>query len=119
MPYKDKEKLKEYQRNWNHTKKGVANRQLRRDARKELVDELKTGPCYHCGQVHPPVCMDLHHVDPSTKEFTVNANGKGLAALKEEAKKCVRLCAICHRKLHAGIITLDLEKWSSGLWQRS
>ena len=40
MPYKDKEKLKEYQRNWNHTKKGVANRQLRRDARKELVEEL-------------------------------------------------------------------------------
>ena len=119
MPFKDPAKRREYARQWAHTNKGTAERKKQRDSRKDLVEQLKTGPCYHCGETHPPVCMDLHHVDPSTKEFTINANGKGIAALKEEAKKCIRLCAICHRKHHANLIALDLERWQSGLMHLS
>lgn len=114
MPYKDPAKRKEYARQWNHTEKGVLNRRKRKDGRKDFVLDLKTGPCYHCKETFPPCCMDLHHVDPSQKLFTINANNKGLEALKEEAKKCVRLCAHCHRKLHAGLIELNMEEWQSG-----
>lgn len=115
MPYKDPAKRREYARQWAHTDKGSAERTKQRDARKDLVAELKTGPCYHCGKTYDPCCMDLHHVNPEDKSFTINANGKGLQALKEEAKKCIRLCAICHRMHHNDLITLDLERWQSGL----
>jgi hypothetical protein len=29
----------------------------------------------------------------------------------KEARKCVLLCAVCHRKVHAGIIIDDLNKY--------
>lgn len=53
--------------------------------------------------------MDLHHLDPSTKEFTVAAALKkvGYERLVAEISKCVALCAICHRLLHAGLVELE------------
>lgn len=53
-----------------------------------------------------PACLDFHHLDKSLKEenvsFWVHAKSKNKAL--EEAKKCIVVCANCHRKIHAGLI---------------
>lgn len=65
------------------------------------------GACFACGWVNDFCTYELHHVDPSTKEFNVGHRwSRNFENLKAELDKCVMLCIHCHRKLHAGIIAL-------------
>ncbi len=61
--------------------------------------------CKFCTE-REPICLDFHHLDKSLKEenvsFWVHAKSKNKAL--EEAKKCIVVCANCHRKIHAGLI---------------
>lgn len=69
---------------------------------------FRAAGCSVCGE-HAACCMDAHHRDPSTKEFTLGTacrNRVGIARFKAELAKCVCVCANCHRKLHAGLISL-------------
>ena len=51
------------------------------------------------------VNLHFHHVDPATKSFALSvATGKGLAKLREEAKKCVLVCANCHGEIESAVI---------------
>lgn len=117
-----------------HTKKGDFRRHICRDCRKKYrknrriehpeihiaqetrrikkvrdwQNSLKT-PCIVCGEKEP-VCIDWHHIDPSTKLFTIGANfNKARKTILSEISKCVCLCANCHRKVHYGKI--DLKKY--------
>lgn len=58
--------------------------------------------CYLCGEVDPD-CLDLHHRDPTQKNFTIGRVALicALDLLIAEMEKCDVLCANCHRKLHA------------------
>jgi hypothetical protein len=62
------------------------------------------GKCVACGGVFHPAAFDFHHLDPSKKDFSItNAfNNKTLDDIFDEAKKCILLCANCHRVEHAG-----------------
>lgn len=70
-------------------------------------EHLRNG-CVLCEEKE--ICaLDLHHTDPSSKDFAVSyAIRRGLSheSVLREIKKCVVLCANCHRKVHAGIIAL-------------
>ncbi len=57
--------------------------------------------CKLCSEKNP-VCLDMHHIDPSTKDKDPSRSGKFETFLKEAAK-CVVLCRNCHAKVHAGI----------------
>lgn len=74
------------------------------------IKELKKVGCRICGESEH-IALDFHHLDPATKESSL----RRLTSVKRiqiEAAKCVVLCANCHRKLHAGIITLTAEaRW--------
>lgn len=51
--------------------------------------------------------LDLHHLH--SKEALVSKmahEGYTMKAIKNEIRKCVVLCSNCHRKLHAGLISL-------------
>lgn len=79
-------------------------------ARKWLYEYRASHPCSVCGESCPD-CLDLHHLDPSTKERKYRtlpelARDGGLDRVKLEVEKCVVLCANCHRKFHAGVIDL-------------
>jgi cytochrome c553 len=51
------------------------------------------------------VNLHFHHVDATTKSFTMSvASGKGLAKLRAEAKKCVLVCANCHGEIESSVI---------------
>jgi hypothetical protein len=63
------------------------------------------GCCAVCGYDRCMINLHFHHVDPSTKSFALSvATGKGLAKLREEAKKCVLVCANCHGEIESRLI---------------
>lgn len=82
----------------------------RRKVKAVLVDELG-GCCKICGYDRCVAALHLHHVDPGTKAFTVSHQGAtlALARMREEARKCVLLCANCHAEVEAGMAKLELQ----------
>ena len=78
MPYKDKEKQREYQR----TRCALV--------RKEWFD--KNGPCKECGNEEN---LELHHVDPK-KKVTHRVWSWSISRREKELAKCVVLCRECH-----------------------
>lgn len=64
--------------------------------------------CQNCGEKEP-IVLDHHHDNPGGKEGDPsNLCSRSRKRLKEEVRKCIVLCANCHRKVHAGL--LDIKK---------
>jgi len=58
--------------------------------------------CACCKRSFPFACYDFHHVDPSSKKYNVgNLLHRRWETLFVEAKKCIMVCANCHRIIHA------------------
>jgi hypothetical protein len=76
---------------------------------KELLIADAGGACAVCGYDRHPRALEFHHLDPSTKAFGIGGgNSWSLATAREEAAKCVLLCANCHAEVEAGVLTLRL-----------
>src|SRR5258706_425027 len=71
-----------------------------RKKKKKNINSLKT-ECKFCGE-YDKSCLDFHHIDPGTKEFSVaNASHfKSIENINKEISKCITLCSNCHRKFH-------------------
>jgi hypothetical protein len=109
MPLKDPEARRayhrEYMRGWyqKHRDEHLArtvdvNRRARARVR-ELIAELKSGPCTDCGGRFPPFVMDFDHVR-GTKLGIISRMGTGRMAWAKtlaEVEKCDVVCANCHR----------------------
>jgi hypothetical protein len=79
---------------------------------KERIVKAMGSQCQICFYDRCLAALELHHLDSSTKEFgfgSIRANPKSIDAIKTELKKCILLCANCHREVHAGIICLPTE----------
>jgi hypothetical protein len=78
-----------------------------------VLDYKKQHPC-RCGESEP-ACLDFHHRNPKEKLFALNAGvkSKSLEVITVEIAKCILLCANCHRKVHAGLLSLDPIQSSS------
>jgi len=87
---------------------GVLKR--RRLVKQTLVSEFG-GCCHVCGYARSMQALQFHHLDPTQKEFNIAANGHtlGIDRTRQEAAKCVLLCANCHAEVEAGLIDLPLE----------
>lgn len=98
-----KERAKKfYQENRERTKYEASLRQLKLKIKAlEYLERV----CSECGEDHP-AALQFHHIDPSTKEFSVST--KTLSSVKkypwdvvtQELDKCVILCGNCHAKHH-------------------
>ena len=83
---------------------GEAVTRRHRKVKLTLVAEAG-GRCCLCGYDRCLVNLHFHHVDPAAKSFSLTvAMGKGLDRLREEARKCVLVCANCHGEIEAGLI---------------
>jgi hypothetical protein len=83
---------------------GEAVTRRHRRIRALLVSEAG-GRCAVCGYERCALNLHFHHVDPTAKSFDMHMGvGKALAAFREEAKKCVLVCANCHGEIEAGLI---------------
>lgn len=62
--------------------------------------------CAHCpdSMTWPPVALDLHHVDPSTKDpaYARMAERWGRERIDAELAKCIVVCAGHHRVIDTG-----------------
>lgn len=71
------------------------------------IKEVRGGKCIRCGYDTCISALEFHHVDPTKKDFTISNDRFHLKDAVEESKKCVLLCANCHRELHAGLWSLE------------
>ena len=81
MPYKEKDKQREYQRVWRNARRS-----------EYLCDKC----CNECGSV---VDLNIHHIDQEAKVSHRIWSWSEDRRL-EELSKCVVLCYECHRDIH-------------------
>lgn len=108
MPYKIKNdpRGKISRKKWYYAnKKRQIKNQLKR--RKYLIALLERYKrflrCIDCNMSFRdrPECCDFHHLDPKKKRDGIRVLiTYSLKSFKEELKKCVPLCANCHRTRH-------------------
>ena len=68
--------------------------------------EAMGGKCVCCEYNRHYSAMELHHLDPSVKEFNlggIRARPKSWDTIVQELRKCVLVCCLCHREIEAGI----------------
>jgi transposase len=80
----------------------------RRRVKQTLVDEAG-GACRICGYRRCLAALEFHHVEPADKRFALSHRGvaRSIERARNEASKCVLLCANCHVEVEAGIVTLS------------
>jgi len=79
---------------------------LRAQQRSTLIATKKSVGCQICKESES-VCLDLHHLNPNEKDFGIaHYRNASIDKITDEMKKCIVLCANCHRKVHASLITL-------------
>ncbi len=109
MPYKDRDKhveyQKEYSKNWyeRHKDKVI---ERKKQGQQEIWNWFRryksTLYCMDCGISHPAV-LQFHHRDKTEKSFTISSVVSRATSIKQitnEIKKCDVLCVNCHAKRH-------------------
>lgn len=88
-----RKKNTKYARDWqNKTRK----------ERKERLVGMFGNKCECCGYDKCIAALEFHHIDKSTKRFSLGMHGlcRKWEEILEEVKKCKLLCANCHAELH-------------------
>lgn len=68
---------------------------------KERLVEYKGGKCEICGYNKCITALEFHHLNPKEKEFGIGNNDiLSFERNKQEADKCILVCANCHREIH-------------------
>lgn len=59
------------------------------------------GQCSHCGYDRNLGALQFHHLDPEQKRLALSGHGMtySLEVLRQEARKCILLCANCHAEV--------------------
>ena len=72
---------------------------------KERAVYVMGGKCQCCGYNKVNTALEFHHLDPAQKEFSFGANtNKSWNTVRNELKKCILVCANCHREIHSNLI---------------
>jgi transposase len=77
----------------------------RRKVKRMLVEEAG-GCCAICGYGRSISALEFHHVVPAEKRFALSHRGvtRSIERARQEARKCVLLCANCHAEVEAGMV---------------
>ena len=100
MPYKDKNKEKQ----WKHDdhiahREYFKNRQRQRRAEyKKIVQEAKSKPCADCKIQYPYYVMEFDHLRDKVENLARMSNFSSKKKLVEEIAKCDVVCSNCHRE---------------------
>lgn len=84
---------------------------------KDRIIQSFDSKCGICEYSRCSEALDLHHLNPSEKEFSfgkVRACPKSWSKIVVELRKCVLLCANCHREYHSGLIEIpkDIQRFN-------
>lgn len=94
-------KCKQQTTNFKH--QNYISQQERGIERKKKLIEIKGGCCIDCGYKKNISALEFHHLNPEDKLFGIDirkCSNLQWDKLVEEVKKCVLLCANCHRERH-------------------
>ena len=77
----------------------------RRRTVKQILVREAGGCCTICGYDRYAGALQFHHREPTLKSFALSRKGvtRSIAEAREEARKCVLLCANCHAEVEAGV----------------
>jgi hypothetical protein len=78
----------------------------RKDTKSYMVNAMG-GKCICCGYNKCNEALEFHHLNPEQKKFgfgKIRANPTTWNIIVEELKKCILVCANCHREIEAGLI---------------
>ena len=79
--------------------------------RKTNLISLFHGKCCLCGFNQFQEALEFHHVNPKEKELKLSSEVMvSLDRQINEARKCILVCANCHRGIHAGYYEVP-ENW--------
>jgi len=86
-----------------YKKRAAIQRDKIREYLGKVISEIRERRgCAFCPE-RTPCVLDFHHVikgEPITRVAS-----KGYGRFEQELRKCVVVCANCHRKIHAGLLT--------------
>jgi hypothetical protein len=86
-----------------YSEDGRHYRERKRLERRNFLTELKReygGKCCTCGYNKNLAALCFHHVKDKLHEVADLARNSRFTLAREEAKKCILLCANCHTELH-------------------
>jgi len=92
------------------SRKSEQVKEWRKRTKERLVKAFGSICCVCRNEFHPTV-YDFHHID-GTKEFglaAVRGSIKSWGKVVEEARKCVMVCANCHRLIHGKLINMPKD----------
>ena len=80
-----------------------------RRRRKENLIKVCGNRCALCGYDKLPAGLEFHHIDPTQKSYGIASKGTCHAIDKdlEEVKKCILICANCHREVHSDLYSQE------------
>lgn len=83
-----------------------------RHRRKNNLIKVCGNKCCLCGYCKTNSALEFHHLIPEEKSYSIAANGTCHDLEKDlaEIKKCILVCANCHREIHDGLYSLDFLK---------
>ena len=110
MTYSDLQKKKDYHKKYMkqhylnnkqyYLDKAKINDKTRIDKNKNFVFRYKRRyGCQDCG-IKNPIVLDFHHFKDKINNVATLIRNYGLFKLKDEIRKCILLCANCHRIHH-------------------
>lgn len=77
------------------------SKKLDKERKREIIKSKLS--CSNCGYNKCIAALDFHHLNPGEKEIGISQLIKkncSIEKIEEELKKCIVLCANCHRELH-------------------
>ena len=80
-----------------------------RENTKNRIIASMGGKCCICGYKKCPRSLDLHHLNPATKEIgmgKIMAHPVAWTRIVKELRKCVLICSNCHGEYHDGLIKI-------------
>ena len=90
----------------------------RQDYRKKIMKHravlYKGGKCSICGYDKCEEALEFHHINPEEKEFTISKKyNLSWNKIQQELDKCIMLCSVCHKEIHAKnrIPLQEYQKW--------
>ena len=80
-----------------------------RRRRKENLVKIAGGKCNICGYDKVIGALEFHHLIPEEKSYGIASNGtcRDIEQDLQEVKKCILVCANCHREIHHNIYSLE------------
>lgn len=88
--------------------KVIARTKFWRVEMRNRINTIKTdNPCCLCGE-KVLSCIDFHHLESDDKDHSIS-KFKSWEVTLAEIRKCVALCANCHRKIHSGDLHIEFD----------